>query len=1390
MLLKLRLFYTSVLLLFVYNAFGQISFDSQEELVKAANSFFDAKEYEKAKPLFSQLLSKDAMNPDYNYRFGVCILFTEADPLKPLPYIEGGASSNGVNKEAYYFLGKAYQYNYRFDDAITYYEKGKKAGYNSPDVDLEKSIDECRNGKILYNSSIDFEPAQDKEVIASEFYRPYDFRKLKGKVIPMPPSFKTKFDEKNLLGTVVYTPLNSTTLVYASYGEDGANAKDLYRVNRLPSGEWALPQRLPNTINTKYDEDYAFFDEEANVLFFASKGHNTMGGYDVFSSEYEPSTNTWSVPVNLQYPINSPFDDFLYVSDPDGKVAFFTSKRGTEVGKLKVFKTLLYDPEQVELSIVEGTYEDKTDSVFNYMVATVLDPKTNQVIGKYRSQRETGKYVLILPPQNDYVMDVGPREADGFKFDLDVPQTEDQKSLGQKISYSTNNGQGTVTLTNYFDATGNPDSVAFAESRSQQEIEAQMVAMPDPSEILAARKVQSEKKQQEELSLLEEVAAAEAAILAQEREAQEAELQRLKIEEELKAKEKAEKEAAEAAILLAQEKEQLRLDSIASAEKLAAQLAVQKAERERLKREEELKAKQKAEKDAALLLADQREKERLQLDSIAKAEKLAAQLAIQEAFADSVEAVAAKMRKDSLDQIALELERSEQLKVAELRAKFKADSLAQVEALAIQKQAEQELKAQAMQDSLLVIKLQREADSLQFVERLALEQKQRLERIEREVAEAKAKALRDSSLQMDLTTAEEADHQTLLEEMAAKEAEILARQSKTETTTDSIEIQTIIEAETVADIASPADQSEILNTATMETVEEAEVISEADLFLQTIAQLEAQKNAQEAEVAAENKKLIEERKAARTPTAPAPSTVLSDSTEVALTVNTADSLTSTKPTEIEIPVSEQTSVALKSDANPDDYLAALAEIEKQIAADQVASTKSYELQELPVKRTEPVGAEMDPVLQATIDADRKAIEEHQKIAVEKEKALRDQMAQDKQIIKSVADTDLKEVDAIEQEMLKELGIEPIVETTESTIETEAITAETELLEIEEQAIVKASDEANETVISEADDLMNQLESVSEPESIPESVLEEPIASEPVVEEPVVKEVDAMAEVVDESVSEVSSLETVAEAPVVIDATENDVLEPMDEGLEELIAEADEIVEVVEAEPKEEVPAISESGEEEQAVSEVVIAETPESSAVLPAVQHEYSPEVALRDYSKRSVDFSQIADPVMKKMVKRLRAEDIGRMAVLKNMKNKWVDAGKTQDALAEIKSNGRNQDVLANLSESTPKEEVLKNPFRSDDLRARQGVYYKLDLRLTPANVSETIAETMTPEQAVSFAMPDFQLSTGYFTNLADATAEMRYYRSRGLAGIQVVAFSNGEQILLSDVQNIPFID
>ena len=1506
MVLKARILFLILSLFIAFQAVAQVSFDSQEELEKAANSFFDAKDYSKAKPLFSQLLSKDALNADYNYRFGVCILFTEADPLKPLPYIEGGASTKGVNVEAHYFLGKAFQLNYRFDDAIKSYEKGKSLGFSMPGIDLDRSIQECRNGKILYNPAIDFEPAMDKEVIASEFYRPYDFRKLKGKVIPMPPEFKTKYDEKNLVGTVIYTPVNSQTLIYASYGEDGSNAKDLYRVNRLPNGELALPLRLPNTINTKYDEDYAFYDEESQMLFFASKGHNSMGGYDVFSSKYNANNSTWSTPLNLQYPVNSPYDDFLYVSDPEGKVAFFTSDRNVEAGKLRVMKTLLHDPEQVEVSVVEGTFFDKTDSVYNYAALTVLDPITNEVVGKYRSHKVTGKYLLILPPQNDYKMDVGPREANGFTFDLDVPKQESASALQQAIMYNSANGNGTVTVTNYFDATGNPDTVKFAESRSLKDIEERMVAMPDPSEILAAKsqletkKKDAEKealaaaekaKQAEELALKEKQAAEEAAARAEQAQqlamkqaeelalkekqaaeeaaekAEQAQQLATKQAEELALKEKLAAEVAEKQNELALA-EKNRLDSIQEAEKQSAELAA-KEDAEKAQQAEELALKEKLAAEEAAKQNELALAEKNRLDSIQEAEKQAAELAAKEDAKKAKQAEALALNEKlaaeeaaKLDELAkAEQTRLDSIREAEKQAideiakqqqlaqaeKARIDSVYEAEKRAIELAKDEEdatLEQPGQIDFIAQAKEDFTKDSIRQVEEFEklhashIEARARRDSINKAIELAELKETQDKAKKDSIAAAELAFEQErlaqlqLIKERQNLLTQIKAAEVKTELAVLDVEQNEVAPSEPEKSIAEtatsqteasvnqnekvPAEPSLEIAEATTEVIEaknelaepvipqdlpvlepvdteqpatanltNTEVLSESELFLQTIAKLEAQKREQEQLVEVENterQKRLADQKLAQAEAKRAADTsavkTQADGSELNSNVSLSEQIAN------DTSDVETMSVALKSDADPQEYLAALAAIEEKIEKEAAANTsKSYELKELP---NPPANSHsVDPVLQATIDADRKALADHQLIAVQKEKALNEQMQRDRAAVKSLDQNSKDELAAAESEILENANsilekapqtiAEPktavITKAVEPTVETEKAEEPKVEVEVEVETTQPTQEATNSLADQEVLDALAEFDRILSKSESSDSVAVAVEVEKTVVELPAIEQETAPSENI-EVVVEVEEPTTEKEELVSIVA-------------EELVSEEQEpVVEQILEESTEQVIV---SKPQEQAQVEELVKPRQAATGTVGTIPFMTA---AKRSYSTVKPSFDKIEDVSMRRMVQRMRSEDIGRMAVLKNMKNEWVDAGKSDAKLKEIKGNSRNQDVLESVAAAPSREEYVRPPFDKNHLKKRQDVYYKLDFRITTTGVSQTISESMSPEQAISFAMPEFQLQTGCYHTLADATSDLKEFQRRGFDSVRIVPYLKNVPISLSDVENVPFVD
>ncbi len=121
----LYILFSIFLLVTLRKAEGQNVFSSEDDLKKQANKLFDDEEFAKAYPLFSQLLSLYPKDAQYNYKFGTCLLYSAGDKEKAIPYIDYAAKrqNQDVDKEVFFYLGKAYHLNYRFEDAIRMYKK-------------------------------------------------------------------------------------------------------------------------------------------------------------------------------------------------------------------------------------------------------------------------------------------------------------------------------------------------------------------------------------------------------------------------------------------------------------------------------------------------------------------------------------------------------------------------------------------------------------------------------------------------------------------------------------------------------------------------------------------------------------------------------------------------------------------------------------------------------------------------------------------------------------------------------------------------------------------------------------------------------------------------------------------------------------------------------------------------------------------------------------------------------------------------------------------------------------------------------------------------------------------------------------------------------------------
>jgi outer membrane protein OmpA-like peptidoglycan-associated protein len=144
-------------------------------------------------------------------------------------------------------------------------------------------------------------------------------------------------NSKSYEGDAYITP-NGLTLYFATgrYSEDGT--LDLYVSTRSDvNGDFGPAKSLGGAINTKYDDDSPYISRDGKTMYFSSRGHNTMGGYDIFKSDYDSVSRRWGQAQNMGYPVNTPDDDSYYRLSPDGSYAYLSSYRIGGYGEKDIY---------------------------------------------------------------------------------------------------------------------------------------------------------------------------------------------------------------------------------------------------------------------------------------------------------------------------------------------------------------------------------------------------------------------------------------------------------------------------------------------------------------------------------------------------------------------------------------------------------------------------------------------------------------------------------------------------------------------------------------------------------------------------------------------------------------------------------------------------------------------------------------------------------------------------------------------------------------------------------------------------------------------------------------------------------------------------------------------
>jgi outer membrane protein OmpA-like peptidoglycan-associated protein len=208
---------------------------------------------------------------------------------------------------------------------------------------------------------------------------------------------------------------DGTTLYFVSDRPGGYGGTDIYKSKRTPGGDWGRAVNLGPKINTAEDEYSPFIHPDGITLYFSSKGHKNIGGYDVFYSRIIGNNDkNWEEPVNVGYPINTPGDDAFYMVSPDKQRAYYSSFRDGGEGEKDNYMITFNEAMEPApaLSLIKGSVLDSNRRAPRNVVITVMDNTTGEVIGSYKPNIKSGKYAVVLNPGNHTIS----YEADSAVF--------------------------------------------------------------------------------------------------------------------------------------------------------------------------------------------------------------------------------------------------------------------------------------------------------------------------------------------------------------------------------------------------------------------------------------------------------------------------------------------------------------------------------------------------------------------------------------------------------------------------------------------------------------------------------------------------------------------------------------------------------------------------------------------------------------------------------------------------------------------------------------------------------------------------------------------------------------------------------------------------------------
>ncbi len=251
--------------------------------------------------------------------------------------------------------------------------------------------------------------------------------------------------------TISLSP-DGNTIYFTSNRPGGKGGMDIWYCKKQKNGLWGEAKNLEE-INTDKDEEGVFMHPDGKTLYFSSRGHNTLGGYDIFYTQW--IDGKWIKPINLGKEVNTKDDDVYFVVEANGQNAYFSTIRKDGMGEKDIYKlTFVYSEDQkkktAQLTLFKGNVVDKQNQHPLEAEIELFDLEKDEKITTLKSEATTGAFMISLPAGKNYAINV---KKEGYLFyseNFNIPAGDVYKEVQKTIMLDKLKAGAKVVLRNIF----------------------------------------------------------------------------------------------------------------------------------------------------------------------------------------------------------------------------------------------------------------------------------------------------------------------------------------------------------------------------------------------------------------------------------------------------------------------------------------------------------------------------------------------------------------------------------------------------------------------------------------------------------------------------------------------------------------------------------------------------------------------------------------------------------------------------------------------------------------------------------------------------------------------------------------------------------------------------